>query len=187
MLAEFQLWLRKPREAETALVKSIRHGEKAVELARDRPLVKHNLEVALQMLDRLREQAHQADIDRLIAAERFADAFDLCAKGVEEQDEQFRAGKDRDSARRRLAYRLDRFAWLLAHCPDGRGRDTKAAVKRARRAVDLQSDAGDYKYTLAMVQYRNGDWRDSLASLDQLKAQEGAWDASGWLLIAMNR
>ena len=85
-----------------------------------------------------------------------------------------------------LAYRLDRFAWLLAHCPDKRLRDTKAAVEHARRATSLRADVEDYWYTLAMVQYRNGDWRDSLASLDTLKAKRGEFDASDWLVSAMN-
>jgi hypothetical protein len=45
---------------------------------------------------------------------------------------------------------------------------------------------GDYWYTLAMVQYRNRDWKGSLASLEQLKLREGGFDASSWLLSAMD-
>jgi hypothetical protein len=51
----------------------------------------------------------------------------------------------------------------------------------------LQPEVGDYWYTLAMVQYRDGRWRESLASLDKVKAREGEFDASAWLLVAMNR
>jgi hypothetical protein len=46
---------------------------------------------------------------------------------------------------------------------------------------------GDYWYTLALAQYRNGDWRNSLASLEQVKALDAGFDATGWLLVAMNR
>jgi tetratricopeptide (TPR) repeat protein len=187
MLGELQQQQGKRSEAEASLKKGIDYGEKALTLDPDRPLIKHNLELARQMLERQREQAHQEEIDKLYAAERYADAIDVHARGIEEQEERVRSDKDREAAVRRLAYRLDRFAWLLAHCPDGRVRDTKAAVKRARRATELQPDVADYWYTLAMVQYRNGDWRDSLASLERVKAGQGAITAADWLLVAMNR
>lgn len=107
-------------------------------------------------------------------------------RGIEEQEERVRQGKDRDAAVRRLACRLDRFAWFLAHCPDERVRDTKEAVKHARRATTLQPDVGDYWYTRATVEYRNGDWQGSLASLAKVKDREDGLDASGWFLSAMN-
>jgi tetratricopeptide (TPR) repeat protein len=175
------------REAETALLKAIEYGEQAVALAPNRPLPRHKLELARQMLERQREQDLQEEIGRLYTAERFGDAAEMWSQRIEEQEELLRAGQDREAATRRLAGRLARFAWFLAHCPDGRVRDTKAAVKNARRATELQPDAGDYWYTLAMVQYRGRDWRGSLASLEQLKAREGEFDASDWLLVAMNR
>src|SRR5262249_36203081 len=111
---------------------------------------------------------------------------DVYARRVEEQEEQVRSGQDREAAARVLAYRLHRFAWFLAHCPDGRVRDTKAAVRRARRATELQPEGGDYWYTLALVQHRNGEWRDSQASLEEVKRREGEFDASAWFLSAMN-
>jgi uncharacterized protein HemY len=111
----------------------------------------------------------------------------LLTRAVEEQEELVRSGKDREAALRRLAFRLDRLAWYLAHCPDVRHRETKTAVKHARRATELQPDFGDYWYTLGMVQYRNGDWPDSLDALEKVKAREGGCDGSCWLLIAMNR
>jgi tetratricopeptide (TPR) repeat protein len=95
-----------------------------------------------------------------------------------------RAGKDREAAVWRLAYRLDHFAWFLAHCPDGQVRDTRTAVQLARRATELQPDGGHW-YTLAMAQYRQGDWRESLAALEKVKAQEGGVDGSYWILSAM--
>jgi tetratricopeptide (TPR) repeat protein len=174
-------------EAEAALRKAIVYGEKAVELAPDRPLYKHNLEVARDMLDRQHEQELQDEVNRLCMAEHFADAIDLCERKIAEQEEQVRSGNDREAATRRLAYRVDRLAWFLAHCPDSRCRDTKAAVKRARQATRLQPDVAEYWYTLATVQYRNGDWPESLASLEQVKARNGDFDAMDWLLVAMNR
>jgi tetratricopeptide (TPR) repeat protein len=186
-LGDLQLQLGQRSQAEATLKKGVDYGEKAVALDPDRPLPKHNLGVARQMLEEMHELALQEEIARLCGAERFAAAIDLCLRSVEEQEEQVRSGKDRDAAVRRLAYRLDRFAWFLAHCPDGRVRDTKVAVGYARRATELQPDVADYVYTLAIVQYRNGDWRGSLASLEKMKAKGGELDASDWFLVAMNR
>lgn len=186
-LAEFYQQMGKRPAAEAALTKAIKLGEQAVSLDPERPLPRHNLEVARQRLDGLREQALQDEITRLCVAERYADAADRYVRAVEEQEEQVRSGRDREAAVQRLAYRLNRFAWFLAHCPDGRVRDTKAAVRHARRAAELQPGVADYWYTAAMVQYRNGDWRDSLASLENVKTREGGSDASAWFLVAMNR
>jgi tetratricopeptide (TPR) repeat protein len=139
------------------------------------------------MLQGLREQALREELTRLCAADRFADASALYLGGIKDQEEQVCSARDREAAVGRLAYRVDRFAWFLAHCPDGRVRDTRAAVKQARRATELQPEEGDYWYTLAMVQHRNGDWRDSLASLEKVKGKHKGFDASVWLLAAMNR
>jgi len=185
-LGGLQGQLGKHSDSEASLKKSIDYGERAVTLDPARALAKHNLEVARRMLDRLHEQAFQDEIDKLNRAGRFADAIDLFARSIKEQEERVDAGKGLDTAVPSLASRLSRFASFLAHCPDKRLRDTKAAVGYARKATSLRSDVGDYWYTLAMVQYRNGDWRDSLASLETLKARQGELDASDWLLTAMN-
>jgi tetratricopeptide (TPR) repeat protein len=185
-LAELQQQLGKRSAAVISLKKGMEHGEKAVALNPDRPLPRHNLEVARRRLEGLRDEALQEEVDKLCAAERFADAFDLCLRSIEKQEKKVRSGQDRDAAVRRLAFRLDRLAWLLAHCPDGRVRDAKTAVKHARRATELQPDVGSYWYTLAMVQYRSSDWKDSLASVEKLKAKEGGLDANDWFLLAMD-
>jgi tetratricopeptide (TPR) repeat protein len=179
--------LGKLREAEAAFRKAIDYGEQAVGLAPDRPLPRHNLQLARQMLNQLQEQEFQAEVRKLSDAQRYADAVELWLQRIAEQEEALRSGRDRATAARRLAYRLDRFAWFLAHCPDARVRDTKEAVRRARRATELQPEAAEHWYTLATVQYRNGDWQDSLASLEQEKTRGGEFDAGDWLLIAMNR
>jgi tetratricopeptide (TPR) repeat protein len=185
-LGELHRKLDKLHDAEQDLRKAIDYGEKAVALDPDRPLPKHNLEVSRRMLDRVREHSHQQEIDKLVAAERFAAAAAACARGVTEQEERVRAGQDREAAVRLLAMRLDRYARLLAHCPDRRVRDTRAAVAHARRATELQAAEAEHWYTLALVQHRNGDWRDSQASLEQVKARQGEFEATGWFLAAMN-
>ncbi len=186
-LGELRQQLGKPREAETALRQALDYWEKAVKLGPGHPLYQHNLKVARQTLVRQQEKEFQEEISRLCTAERFADALDLWEQSIEEQEEQLRTSKDREAAVRRLAYRVDRFAWFLAHCPDGRMRDTKAAVKRAQQATRLQPEVEEYWYTLAMVQYRNGNWQDSLESLEQMKTRTGEFQAIDWLLVAMNQ
>jgi tetratricopeptide (TPR) repeat protein len=186
VLGDVQVRLGKRPEAESNLKKAIDYGEKAVDLDPARPLPRHNLDVARQRLEGMHQQAFQEEVDKLNRAGRFADAIDHLTRGIKEQDERLRAGKGLETVVPSLAYRLDALAWLLAHCPDRRLRDTKASVEHARRATSLRPDVGDYWYTLAMVQYRNGDWRDSLGSLDTLKARRGEFDASDLLLSAMN-
>jgi tetratricopeptide (TPR) repeat protein len=186
-LAELQQRLGKPRVAEAALRRSIEYGEKAVREAPDRPLATHTLQAARQELVHLREQAWSDRIDQLLAAGRVADALEHCLSGVEEMEEHLRSGQDRDLATRRLAFRLDHSAWLLAQAPEGHGRNTRKAVAHARRAVDLAPHSADFRFTLATVQHWNGDWRESLASLELIKTEDNRWDARHWFLISMNR
>jgi tetratricopeptide (TPR) repeat protein len=186
-LGHLQQQLGKHAAARPTLTKAVEYGEKAVSLEPDRPLLKHNLELARQLLEGAREREFQEEIGKLCNAERFAEAVDRYQRSVAEQEGQVRSASDRDGVRRRLAYRLASLAWLLAHCADARVRNTNAAVQYALRATDLQPDVRDYRYTLALVQYRNGDWQDSLASLEKLRTRQGAFDALGWLLVAMNR
>jgi tetratricopeptide (TPR) repeat protein len=186
-LGELLVHLGKRPEAVAVLKKAIDYGEEAETRDPGRPLTKHNLDVSRRLLERQHEEDLQEEIDRLWTAERFADAGEVFVRGIAEQEALLRSDKDREAATRRLAYRLDRYAWFLAHCPDDRVRDTPAAVRTARRATDLQADLAEYWYTLALVQYRNGDWRGSLVSLEKVKAREGEYAAGDWLLIAMNR
>jgi tetratricopeptide (TPR) repeat protein len=186
-IGELQQQQGKRAEAETSLKKAIEYGETAVALDPDRPLAKHNLEVARNTLCRLLEQAFLKEFTRLRDAQRFADVIEFCESSIEELEEKLRQRRDADTTGRRLAFRLDRFAWFLAHCPAEGSRDPKAAVKRALQATELQPDVAGYWYTLAVAHYRNGAWRDSLRSLDKGRAGADEFDALDWLLTAMNR
>jgi serine/threonine protein kinase/WD40 repeat protein/Flp pilus assembly protein TadD len=64
-------------------------------------------------------------------------------------------------------------AWLLATHPDPRRRDPGRALALARRAVDLDPDEGDSWNTLGVAQYRAGDWRGAIKTLEQAIALHG--------------
>jgi tetratricopeptide (TPR) repeat protein len=186
-LGEIRMRHGKRPLAEPALKKAIDYGQKAVLLDPGRPLVRNNLERARQTLAGVQEQMLLDENDALARAERYAEAADRYQRSVDEQEAKVRAAKGDLQETFRLAGRLGRLAWFLAHCSDHRVRDTKAAVKYARRATQLQPMLVDRWYTLAMVQYRNGDWADSLQSLEQVRARAGSFVAVDWLLMAMNR
>jgi tetratricopeptide (TPR) repeat protein len=185
-LGRVQEWKGKPGPAEESLKKSIDYGEKAVALDPSRQLYQHNLQVARRALEGLRDEAFQDEVEKLARAERFLEMVNLYTRDIEAKDRLVRAGKDIELAVPILAHRLDRLAWFLAHCPNVHIRDTKAAVEHSRRATELYPKNEGYWYTLAMVQFRNRDWKDSLATLDRLKAIEDRFGAHAWLVSAMN-
>jgi tetratricopeptide (TPR) repeat protein len=185
-IAELQSASDQASKKEASLKKAIEYGEKAVEADPTRPLPKHNLDLARRSLAMLQDRAFQEEIGKLDKAGRFAEIINSYQRSIQEQETRIKTGKDPELPASILAHRLDRLAWFLAHCPVKRLRDTKASVEHARRAATLKPDAVDYWYTLAMVQYRNGDWRDSLATLESVKAKQGEFQAEDWLLSALN-
>jgi tetratricopeptide (TPR) repeat protein len=186
LVGELQQHAGKRPEAEATFGQAIAYGEKALTLISDRPIIRRVLEEARQRLVALREHAFDEEFGRLCATQRFDDAVDLCLRHIEKQEERVESGVARNAARRHLAYRLDRYARLLTHCPDSHVHDPKIAVKRAQRATQLQPEVGEYWYTLALAQYRHGDWRGSLQSLAIVEAKVGGFDATDWFLTAMN-
>ena len=185
-LGELQEQLDKRSDSEVNLKKAIDYGERAVSLDPARPLPKHNLQVARRTLESLRSQAFHQEVDKFLRDERFRDAINLLKRSIKELEDRVNGGKNLQTAVPALAYRLSRLAWLLAHCPDEHIRDTQASVNYARQAVNARGDVAEFWHTLAVAQYRNGDWRDSLSSLEACKAKQGEFDASDWLLSAMH-
>jgi tetratricopeptide (TPR) repeat protein len=186
-LAELQELLGKRPAAEASFRKGIEHGEKAVAAAPDRPLPRHTIDVAREGLETLHAQEFQDRADRLFASGQFADAAALFRHTIE-SDERLMSSiveRDRDLARRRLASRMDRFAYFLAFCPDRRLRSLPEAVEKARRATELQPAMKGYWHTLCLVRYRNGKYQDCLASVEKMKAMEGGPGASALFLSAM--
>jgi serine/threonine protein kinase/cytochrome c-type biogenesis protein CcmH/NrfG len=59
------------------------------------------------------------------------------------------------------------LAWLLATTADKKLRDPKRAVASAKMAVEMDPKKGGYRNTLGVAHYRNGEWNEAIAALDQ--------------------
>ncbi len=88
---------------------------------------------------------------------------------------------------RQLAPRLNSLAWLLAVSPDAQLRDPRRAVALAERAVKLEPEIGAWWQTLAMSQYRNGNWNAAIAASDKSISLGNEQDdrCLDWFLLAM--
>ena len=183
-LAEAEDALGNRVAAEAALGKAEAFLERLTESDPDSPIHAHNLDVTRTRLDATRAAAVDDEVSRLLSEERFADAIARCRRDVDELEARLSTGGD--STIGRLASRLDRLAWLLAHCPDEAQRDPKASIAPARRATELRPDLAGPWFTLAVVLHRAGDWSGSLDALGEVKRREGDFDAADWFLSAMN-
>jgi tetratricopeptide (TPR) repeat protein len=77
------------------------------------------------------------------------------------------------------------LAWLLATCPDAKLRDPGRAVELARKAVLLAPNDKNNWGTLGAAQYRAGDWKAAVATLEKARELSGGGDAYDWLFLAM--
>jgi tetratricopeptide (TPR) repeat protein len=116
--------------------------------------------------------------------------FLLLAQGEREKAaEQFRQAlnlreewADRHS---NIASDVNELAWFLAACPDPHFRNPGRAVSLAKRAVDLAPDNGIILNTLGVAQYRAGQWREAITSLEKAMAPRKGGDSCDWLFLAM--
>lgn len=166
--------------AKTALQKGIESLERLKDADPDGVLLARNLGAARDHLDELHEQEFEEGIERLTSAQRFGDVIEAYRRGIAELE-----GRTGESAKQRLARRLDGFAWLLTHCPVERLRDLPTALGHARRATELVPGSAAHWYTLAIVAYRNAAWQDSLAALEREEAIVGSSDPGDCFLRAM--
>lgn len=74
------------------------------------------------------------------------------------------------------ALHCNNLAWLLANCAETKFRNPAQAVELARKAVELDPQSGSSWNTLGAAQYRAGDWKGAIASLN--KSQQLAVEAA---------
>jgi serine/threonine protein kinase/Flp pilus assembly protein TadD len=94
---------------------------------------------------------------------------------------------------KRKALELDRedagvnndLAWFLATNPEPGLRDTALAVRLAKEAVTAQPKSGDYRNTLGVAHYRNGNDKAAIAELEKAMSLRAGGDSFEWFFLAM--
>jgi tetratricopeptide (TPR) repeat protein len=87
---------------------------------------------------------------------------------------------------RRLAGEcLNNWAWLLATCPETGLRNYPAAVRHARRALELVPRDGNTWNTLGVSYYRLEDWEEALSALYRSMELRDEGDSADWFFLAM--
>jgi Flp pilus assembly protein TadD len=77
------------------------------------------------------------------------------------------------------------LAWFLATTPELGLRDSGLAVRLAKKAVDGQTQSGDYWNTLGVAHYRNGDDKGAVAALATAMSLRNGGDSFDWFFLAM--
>ena len=99
-----------------------------------------------------------------------------------EANELYRKAADVDAADPGLNNNL---AWFLAANPEPRLRDAARAVRLAQKAADVQSQSPDYKNTLGVAHYRNGNYRAAITELESAVNLRWGGNTVDWLFLAM--
>jgi tetratricopeptide (TPR) repeat protein len=76
-------------------------------------------------------------------------------------------------------------AWFLATCPEPRLRDAALAVRLAQKAVAARPESPDYRNTLGVAHYRNGDDRAAVAELEAAMGLRAGGDSFDWFFLAL--
>jgi tetratricopeptide (TPR) repeat protein/tRNA A-37 threonylcarbamoyl transferase component Bud32 len=77
------------------------------------------------------------------------------------------------------------LAWFLATRVAPPLRDPARAVRLAKKAVAARPRSGDYRNTLGVALYRNGDDRAALAELETSMSLRDGGDSFDWFFLAM--
>jgi tetratricopeptide (TPR) repeat protein len=94
---------------------------------------------------------------------------------------------DNADARSRLASALNSRAWTLATDADPQKRDPGRAIKLASEAVELDPKSADGWNTLGVAQYRAGNWKEAISSLEkyrELRTNDAEWNNPFFLAVA---
>jgi tetratricopeptide (TPR) repeat protein len=77
------------------------------------------------------------------------------------------------------------LAWFLATSPEPRFRDAPLAVRLAKQAVAARPQSADYRNTLGVALYRNGDDRAAVAELETSMSLLAGGTGFDWFFLAM--
>jgi tetratricopeptide (TPR) repeat protein/serine/threonine protein kinase len=84
------------------------------------------------------------------------------------------------------AQAYERFAWLLATCPDKKRHDPKRAVELARKAVQLNPKDSNNWATLGMAHFRAGEWKESIVAVHAAMTKSKGANAYHWFILAIS-
>ena len=83
-----------------------------------------------------------------------------------------------------MAHVLNLLAWLLATSPEGVSRDPARALSLAKEAIELSPGYINWN-TLGAAQYRLGQWKEAVASLQKSVALPRGKDGYDLFFLAM--
>jgi tetratricopeptide (TPR) repeat protein len=77
------------------------------------------------------------------------------------------------------------LAWFMATSPQPHLRDAARAVRLAKKAVTAQPESANYRNTLGVAYYLNGDDRAAVAELETAMRMQAGGDSFDWFFLAM--
>jgi serine/threonine protein kinase len=77
------------------------------------------------------------------------------------------------------------LAWFLADCPAAQFRDSARAAKLAKDALQVAPQSGRHWVTLGVAQFRAGQSKDAIASLQKSMEILAGGDSRSWFILAM--
>ncbi len=80
---------------------------------------------------------------------------------------------------------LNNFAWAIVSRSGASVHSARLASEMAKKAVELNPQAGHMWNTLGIAQYRAGNWKDAIAALDQSRELRKGGDGFNWFFLAM--
>jgi len=77
------------------------------------------------------------------------------------------------------------MAWILANHQDPKRREPVRAIALVRKAIAIHPRDANYWNTLGVAQYRSGDWRSAIDSLDKSMMLRDGGDGFDWYFASM--
>jgi tetratricopeptide (TPR) repeat protein len=77
------------------------------------------------------------------------------------------------------------LAWFLATSPEPQLRDAALAVRLAQKAVAARPQSPDFRNTLGVAHYRNGDDKAAVAELETAMALRAGGNSFDWFFLAL--
>jgi WD40 repeat protein/serine/threonine protein kinase len=125
-------------------------------------------------------------VDRLFEELEFADAVSVRIRGDDGLDPKLREAALRMvQSRGDQPARLNSAAWKVAKSPDHDGAAYTLAVRRAERAAQVLPWDPEIVNTLGVAQYRAGEWKAALATLERAAAMRERPSTADLTFLAM--